>query len=164
MLTVTMQNGLNQHINQEFYSSYLYLSMSAYCEFTNFPGFAHWLRVQSQEEMAHALKLFEYVNDRESRVMLQPIGQPPLEFQSLMEVMETTLEHERNVTEFIHHLYEIAIKEEDYATQVFLQWFITEQVEEEKAASDIVEQLKMVGDQADALLLLDRTLNIREDN
>ena len=161
MLTETMQDGLNEHINREFYSSYLYLSMSAYCESINFSGFAHWLRVQSHEEMAHALKLFDLVNDREGRVILQPVGQPPLEFQSLLDVMEQTLAHERDVTELIYHLYELAVKEEDYATQVSLQWFITEQVEEEKAASDIVEQLKMVGDQADALLLLDRQVGIR---
>ena len=161
MLTETMQDSLNEHINREFYSSYLYLSMSAYCESINFSGFAHWLRVQSHEEMAHALKLFDLINDREGRVILQPVGQPPLEFQSLLDVMEQTLAHERDVTELIHHLYELAVKEEDYATQVSLQWFITEQVEEEKAASDIVEQLKMVGDQADALLLLDRQVGIR---
>ena len=158
MLSKTIQDALNQHINREFYSSYLYLSMSAYCESINLPGFAHWLRVQSQEEMEHALKLFDFISDREGRVTLHPIPQPPVEFQSPLDVIQSTLDHEREVTEMINRLYEMAVKEEDYATQVHLQWFITEQVEEEKAANEVVEQLKMIGDQGDALLLLDRRL------
>lgn len=162
MLSQKVQDALNEHINREFYSSYLYLAMSAHCEAISLPGFAHWLRVQSQEEMDHALKLFDFINDREGRVVLQPISQPPVEFHSPLDVMRGTLEHERDVTAMTHRLYELAVKEEDYATQVRLQWFITEQVEEEKAASTIVEQLQMVGDRGDALLLLDRQLATRQ--
>ena len=160
-LSKTMQDALNEHMNQEFYASYLYLSMSAYCETINLPGFSHWMRIQSQEEYTHAMKLFDFVNDRESRVVLHPVSQPTLEFESALDVMQKTLEHERHVSQLINRLYGVAVKEEDYATQVHLQWFITEQVEEEKKASDLVEQLKMIGDQNDALLLLDRELATR---
>lgn len=162
MLSKTMQDAINKQIKSEFYASYLYLSMSAYCESINLPGFAHWLRVQSREEEAHALKLFDFVNDREGRVMLQPIPQPPVEFQSPLEVMHQTLEHERQVTALFHQLYELAIREDDYATQVHLQWFIAEQVEEERAANLVVEQLKMFGDRGEALLLLDRQMGERK--
>lgn len=160
-LSKTIQDALNKHINHEFHSSYLYLSMSAYCDSINLPGFAHWMRVQSQEEYEHTMNLFDFVNDREGRVMLQPISQPTLEFQSPLEVMQQTLEHERQVSQLIHRLYEVAVKEGDYPTQVHLQGFITEQVEEEKVASNIVEQLKMIGGKGDALLLLDRELSAR---
>lgn len=160
-LSETMQNALNDHLNQEFYASYLYLSMSAYCESISLPGFAHWLRVQSQEEYSHALKLFDFVNDREGRVVLHPIAQPTIEFNSALDVMQQTLEHERHVSRLINQLYDTAIKEEDYATQVHLQWFISEQVEEEKAASDLVDHLKLIGNQGDALLMLDREMATR---
>ena len=162
MLNKTVQDALNRHMNHEFYSSYLYLGMSAYCESINLPGFAHWLRVQSQEEMDHALKLFDYVNLRQGRVMLQPIPQPPVEFQSAPDVMQQTLDHEQQVTAMINRLYELAVREEDYATQIHLHWFITEQAEEEKAANDIMEQLKLIGNQGDALLLLDQRLAERK--
>jgi len=160
-LSGTIQDALNEHINQEFQSSYLYLSMSAYYESINLPGFAHWMRVQSQEEYGHSMNLFDFVNDRQGRVMLQPISQPTLEFQSPLEVMQQSLGHERQISQLIHRLYEVAVQEEDYPTQVHLQWFITEQVEEEKVASNIVEQLKMIGSKGDALLLLDRELGAR---
>lgn len=160
-LSKTMQDALNDHMNQEFYSSYLYLSMSAYCESISLPGFAHWLRVQSQEEYAHAMKLFDFVSDREGQVVLHPIAQPTIEFSSALDVMEQTLEHERHVSQLINRLYDTAVKEGDYTTQVHLHWFITEQVEEEKTASDLVEQLKLIGNQGDALLLLDREMGAR---
>jgi ferritin len=162
MLNKTVQDALNQHINRELYSSYLYLAMSAYCESINLSGFAHWLRVQSREEMDHALKLFDFVNLRQGRVMLQPISQPPVEFQSPLDVMQQTLEHEQQVTALINRLYELAVREEDYATQVHLHWFITEQAEEEKDSNDVVEQLRLIGDQGDALLLLDQRLAERK--
>jgi ferritin len=160
-LTKTMEDALNDHINQEFFASYLYLSMSAYCESINLPGFAHWMRIQSQEEYSHAIRLFDFVNDRGGRVILHPISQPTIEFQSVQAVMQETLDHERRVSTLINRLYDRAVKEEDYATQVHLQWFITEQVEEEKTVSDLVEQLKMIGNQGDALLLLDREMATR---
>ena len=161
-MTTAVHDSLTKHINVEFYSSYLYLSLSAYCESINLPGFASWLRVQSREENDHAMRLFDYVNDREEKVLLMPISQPPLEFQSVLDVMQSALDHERKVTELIHQAYALAIKEDDYATQVHLQWFITEQVEDEKEVHEIIEQLKMIGDKSDALLLLDRQLAQRE--
>ena len=160
-LSPTIQDALNRHINAEFYSSYLYLSMSAYCDAIDLPGFAHWLRVQSQEEYAHAMNLFDFVQNRAGRVSLLPIDQPTLEFPSAREVMQQTLEHERQVSQLIDRLYELAVREGDYPTQVHLQTFITEQVEEEKTAADIVAQLKMIGDSPSDLLLLDRTLGAR---
>jgi ferritin len=136
-LNKTIQDALNEHMSQEFYTSYLYLSMSAYCEEINLPGFAHWMRTQSQEEYSHAMKMFDFIVKQKGRVILHPIDQPSIEF----------------------HLYELAVRGgHDYPTQVHLQWFIAEQVEEEKVASNIVEQLKMIGEQGDALLLLDRGL------
>jgi ferritin len=161
VLSKIMQDAMNEHLNQEFYASYLYLSMSAYCESINLPGFAHWLRVQSQEEYAHAMKLFDFINNREGRVVLHPIAQPTIEFNSALDVMQQTLDHERHVTQQINRLYDTAVQEEDYATQVHLQWFISEQVEEEKTASNLVEHLKLIGNQGDALLLLDREMGNR---
>ena len=157
-LSRKLEDAINKHINAELYSAYLYLSMSAFCEGINMGGFAHWMRVQHQEETSHALKLFDFVNDRDGRVELQAIQQPPTEFQSLLDVMEGTLEHERKVTSMINRLYELAVEESDYPAQVLLQWFISEQVEEEKAAGDIVEQLKLVDDDGAGLLILDARL------
>jgi ferritin len=158
MISPTIQNAINEQIKHEFYSSYLYLSMSAYFETLSLPGFASWMRVQSQEEHEHAMKFFDFLNDRDGTVELQALDQPPGEFQSPLDVFEQALAHERKVTTLIHRLYEQALKENDYATQTLLQWFITEQVEEEKNASQIVEQLKMTGGDSTALLLLDREL------
>jgi ferritin len=158
MISETIQNAINQQIKHEFFSSYLYLSMSAYFETLSLPGFARWMRVQSQEEQAHAMKFFDFVNDRGGSVELQALDQPPSEFQSALDVFEQALQHERKVTALINQLYQLALKENDYATQALLQWFITEQVEEEKNAGQIVEQLKMTGGNPSALLLLDREL------
>ena len=161
MLNKTVQDAINEQIKQEFYSAYLYLAMSAHCETINLPGFAHWMRVQYQEELAHALKFFDFVNDREGSVELQAIEQPPGEFQSPLDIFQRSLEHERRISGLIHQLYELAVKENDYPTQVLLQWFIAEQVEEEKSASRVVEQLKLIGNDGAALLLLDRELGAR---
>ena len=158
----TVQEALNRHINEEFYASYLYLSMSAYCESVDLPGFAHWLRIQSQEEYAHAMNLFDFVQDRQGRVVLHPIKQPTIEFGSVLDVMENTLAHEGEVTRLISQLYEVATGENDYSTQVHLQAFITEQIEEEKTAADIVAKLKLAGDSSSALLLLDREMSARQ--
>ena len=161
MISPTVQSALNDQIKHEFFSSYLYLAMSAYFETLSLPGFARWMRLQSQEEQAHAMKFFDFVNDRGGSVELQAIEQPPGEFQSPLDVFEQALGHERRVTALIHRLYELTLKENDYATQTLLQWFITEQVEEEKNASQIVEQLKMTGGEPAALLLLDHALRGR---
>ncbi len=162
MLSKKLQDAINDQIKHELYAAYLYLSMSAHFEAVNQPGFARWMRLQSQEEASHAMKLFDFIHDRGGRVVLQAIAQPPGEFKSPLEVFQQALEHEQKVTGMIHRLYELAGKENDYATQVMLQWFITEQVEEEKTAGDVVEQLRSIGEQPAALFMLDRQLGARE--
>lgn len=162
MLSETLQQAINDQIKSEMDSAYLYLAMSAYLEGIHLPGGARWMRVQSREETSHAMKLFDYVLDRGGRVVLQAIEQPPATFASMLDVFQQALGHERKVTGMIHRLYDLATKERDYATQVMLQWFITEQVEEEKSAGDIVEQLKVIGDQPAALLFFDKQLAARE--
>ncbi len=161
MLSKSMQKALNEQINNELYSSYLYLSMSAHFQATNLPGFAHWMIVQSKEEYDHAMKIFGYIQDRNSRAMLEAISKPPAEFKKPLDIMKQILEHEKSVTGMINHLYDMAVKEKDYPTQVTLQWFVKEQVEEEKMASDIIEQLKMIGDATPGLVMLDRQLGSR---
>lgn len=161
MLSKTMLDAINEQINAELYSAYLYLSMSAHCTATNLPGSAAWMRVQAQEERSHAMKFFDSVHDRGGRVTLRAVAGPPTEFTSLLDIFQQTLEHEQEVTRKIHRLYENATKENDYATQVELQWFIKEQVEEEKSAGEIVQQLKMIGDQPAVLIMLDRHLGMR---
>jgi ferritin len=163
MLSKVVQDTINEQIKNELYSAYLYLSMSAYCEAANLRGCAHWMRVQSQEEVSHAMKFFEFVFDRGGRVVLQAIDQPPVDFKSSLDLFQQTLQHEQKVTAMINHIYELAVKENDYATQTFVQWFITEQVEEEKNASQILEQLKAIGDQPAALFMLDGYLGKRGD-
>jgi len=161
MFKQPVQDAINDQINKELFSAYVYISVSAYCESNNLPGFAHWMRQQSKEEVAHAMRLYDFVLDRGGRVVLTAIAAPPVEFKSILDVMQQTYEHEQRVTAMIERLYEVASKEQDYATQTMLQWFITEQVEEEKNASLILEQLKMVGDARSALLLLDMEMGKR---
>jgi ferritin len=163
MLSKALEQAINDQIKNELYSAYLYLSMSAHFEANNMPGSARWMRLQSNEEVSHAMKLFDYVNDRGSRVVLQGIDQPPAEFGSPLDIFEKALAHEQKVTGMINHIYDLAVKENDYPTQIELQWFITEQVEEEKSAGDIVEQLKVVGDHGPSLIMLDRALGARAD-
>lgn len=164
MLSQTLLKALNEQINHEMYSSYLYLSMAAYCESRNFPGFAQWMKMQSKEEAAHAMKIYDFIHNRNASVTLLAINQPPSDFKSPLTMFEQTLEHERKISGFINKLYELAVKENDYPTQVMLQWFITEQVEEEKTALGIVEQLKLVGDSPVSLLMMDRQLGTRSNS
>lgn len=158
MLNQTVQDAINNQIKMEFYSSYVYLSMSAHFEAENLPGFASWMRAQSAEEHAHAMRLFDFVNVRGGRVKLQALEQPPVEFGSPLEVMRKALEHEQKVTAAINQLYSLAVRENDYPAQVMLQWFVNEQVEEEKVATEIVEHLRRIGSDGPALLILDREL------
>jgi len=153
---------MNDQINKEIFSGYLYLSMAAHFMAVNLNGFSKWMQIQAEEELEHGLKFFEYLNDIGEKVTLKAIEQPKTEFGSLVEVFEEVLAHEKFVTSRIHLLYEIALKENDYATQMFLQWFINEQVEEEKNATEILEKLKFVGDSGNAILMLDRTMGERE--
>lgn len=158
MLSKTMQEAINEQINAEMYSGYMYLSMAAYCDDANLPGFANWMRAQAKEELEHAMKFYDYVNERGGRVVLKAIEQPPTEFDSPLAVFEETYKHEQKVTGLIHKLYAQAVEEKDYASQTFLQWYIDEQVEEEDNASSILEQLKMVADSKMGLFTIDRQL------
>ncbi len=162
MLSKAMQEAINEQINAEMYSAYLYLAMVAHCAVASLPGFAHWMRIQSREEMGHAMKFFEYLVDRGGRPILHAISQPPAKFKGPLDIFEQALAHEQEVTKRIHRLYETASKENDYATQGMLQWFIKEQVEEEKSAGEVVATLKMIGEQGPALIMLDRQLGARK--
>lgn len=161
-LSTTVQEAMNDQIKHEFDSAYIYLSMAAYCESANLPGFAHWLGVQAREEVEHAMKFYGFIHDRGGRVQLRALDQPPTEFGSVLGVFEQALAHERQISGLINQLYGLAAGEQDYASQAFLQGFVTEQVEEEKNVGSVVETLKMVGDRTDALLMLDRELGARE--
>jgi ferritin len=161
MLGKEIQDAMNEQMKNEFYAAYQYLSMAAYCESENLPGFARWMRTQAQEETQHAMKFYDFILDRNGRVVLQAVEEPVVEFGSPLEVFERALEHEQRVTAMINDLYGLAVRENDYASQTFLQWFVTEQVEEEKNAGDVVETLKMIGDRSEALFLLDRELGRR---
>jgi ferritin len=156
-----VQDAMNAQIKNELDSAYLYLSMAAYCESINLPGCAHWMRMQDEEERIHAMKFYDFIHERGGRVILQALDQPKAEFESPLDVFEKTLEHEQKVTALINDLYALAVEEKDYASQIFLQWFITEQVEEEDSASQVIETLKMIGDSNQGLLMLDRELSRR---
>jgi len=153
-----MQEALNAHLAEELASSYLYLAMSAYCESRNLPGFAHWLKTQSEEERGHAMKFYDFVQSRGWPVKLRALAEPPADFGSPLQLFERVLAAEREVTAKIHQLYATASEMEDYASQAFLQWFVSEQVEEEKTTSDLVQTLRMIGDDKVALLTLDHEL------
>jgi ferritin len=162
MLNETMQEAVNQQINNELFSMYSYLAMSAYCEHKQFRGCALWMRIQSQEEYGHAMRLYDFLIARQGRVKLQPIAQPQFEFASLPDVFQKALEQEQTVTAQINSLYEMAFKEKSFAALVELEWFINEQVEEEKTARDIVYKFQLVKDDPAALLDLDRELGSRQ--
>ena len=161
MLSQKMQDALNKQINAELYSGYLYLSMSAYYQSLNLPGFANWMHIQMQEEQAHAQIMYNYVVDRGGRVMLSAIDGPQTEWDNPAAPFEAAYQHEMKVTGMINNLVNLAIQESDHATTSFLQWFVTEQVEEEKNASGIAQQLKFIGDAPAGLLMLDRELAVR---
>ena len=156
MISPKMQDALAEHASQEMYSAYLYLSMSAYCEAKAYKGFGRWLRVQHGEELDHARKVIDYVLARGGPPALAAVPAPPREFGTLSQVFEAVLAHERRVTERIHALYATAAAEKDTAAQVLLQWFVGEQVEEEAAAQEILDKLRMVGDRPGSALYLDK--------
>ena len=156
-----MQDALNEQINKEFYSAYMYLAMSAYCNNLGLQGFAHWMRMQFEEESLHVTKMYDYILGQGGTVQLKTIEQPPEEYGSPLEVFEETLQHEQYVTGLIHKLMDLAVEEHDYATQTFLQWFVTEQVEEEATVSDIVAPLRMVGSDKGGLMMIDQQLKTR---
>ena len=161
MISEKMQDAINEQINAELYSAYLYLAMNAYFESANLPGFANWMRVQTQEELTHAMKLYDYVNERGGRVTLKAIAQPPVEWDSPLAAFEAAYKHEQKVTGLINELVNLAIAQKDHAANTFLQWFVNEQVEEEKSADEIVQKLRLTGEAPAALFMLDQQLGQR---
>jgi ferritin len=161
MISKKMAEALNAQINKELYSSYLYLSMAAYCRSEGLGGFAKWLGIQSSEERGHAMKIFGYLEDQGAKIQLAAIAAPATDFGSARRVFEETLAHEQFITASIHALVDLAIKEKDYATQGMLQWFVSEQVEEESVAADIVAKLKMIGGDVRGIFMVDRELGAR---
>lgn len=161
MITPDIQTALNEQISAELNSSYTYLAMSAFCDQQNFRGAAKWLRMQSREEHGHGMRLFDFLLARDCPVELRTIDQPQLEFESLLAVFEAALKQEEAVSKRIDELYELAFDEKSFATLVELQWFLTEQVGEERAARDIVFKLQMIRDDPAALLEVDRELGAR---
>lgn len=158
MMTEKMAAAFNEQINKEFFSEYYYMAMSAYCESIDLPGFASWLMAQAQEERIHAERFYQFLLDRDARPVFAAIDAPPADYDSILDVFEKVLEHEQFVTESITKLYKLAVEEADYPSQIELQWYITEQVEEEKNAKDIIQQLRWVGDKSTALFMLDQKM------
>ncbi|MCX5877471.1 MAG: ferritin [Deltaproteobacteria bacterium] len=161
MLSKTVEKALNEQINAEFYSSYMYLSMSTYFDSIGLPGAAQWMQVQVQEEWFHGMKLFGYVNERGGRVALKAIKQPPVDWKSTLHVFQEILSHEQKVTGLINNLVNLALEEKDHATNIFLQWFVSEQVEEEANVGAVLDKLKLIGKDTTALFTLDATLGQR---
>ena len=161
MLNKRMVKELNKQINNELYSAYLYLSVSAHSTFIGLKGFANWFMVQYQEEMVHVMKIYDYVNDQGGQVKLMAVAEPPAEFGSPLDMFEKTLKHERFITKCINDLVDLAVKEKDHATNIFLQWFVTEQIEEEANDNDIISKLKLVGKEGNGLFMIDKELAAR---
>jgi ferritin len=161
MLSQVVQDAINDQINHELYSSYSYLAMAAYCERQQFTGCARWLRMQSQEEQVHGMRLYDFQIARGGNVVLKAIGQPQAEFKSIANVFEQALEQERQVSQQIDALYELAFKEKAFSALVELEWFITEQVEEERTAREIVHKFHLIKDDPASLLDMDRELGQR---
>ena len=162
MITQKMITLVNEQIKAEYDSAYLYLSMSAYFQESNLKGMAHWMKKQAKEEMEHAMKFVDFIAERGGRVVYKAIETPQSEWNSPLEIFRGAYEHEQYVTKRINDLMEIALSEKDFASQVFLQWFITEQVEEEANADEIVKKLEMIGEGRHGIYMLDRELGQRE--
>jgi ferritin len=161
MISKKMEKALNEQINAEAFSAYLYLAMAAYFEAENLPGMANWMRIQTQEETVHALKFFHFVNERRGRVVLKAIDQPAKEWKSPLAAFEAAFEHEQMITERINDLVNLAVQEKDHATNAFLQWFVNEQVEEETSVDRITQILKMAEKAPGAMFMVDRELGQR---
>lgn len=158
MLTDAMVDRLNGQINNEFYSAYFYLSMSAHSEDQNLKGAAAWFMAKHKEETGHAMKFYRYLKDQGARVELKAVAKPPAVYESVLAMFETTLAHEQEVTGSINDLMDAALAAKDHATNVFLQWFVTEQIEEEATVKDIIGRLKLVGERGEGLFMIDNEL------
>jgi ferritin len=162
MISQKMQDVFNEQIKVEIYSAYLYLSMAAYFEHANLSGFAQWMKVQAQEEMGHAMKFYKFILERGGKVQFKAIEAPPVEWKSALDAFQAAQKHEQEITSRIHKLVDIASAEKDVASGIFLQWFVTEQVEEESNADIIVKRLEMIKDSANGLFMLDHKLGERK--
>jgi len=160
-LNPAMQNALNQHLKAEIESSYLYLSMAAYLNGANFPGAAHWMFLQAQEELDHAVRFYDHINDRAGRVVLMAVDAPQTDWASLLDVFEAGLRHEQLMTQRINELVDLSLREKDHAANPMLQWLVSEQVEEESTITEIINKLKLVGDDGSGLFMLDQELGRR---
>ena len=158
MISVKIEEALNEQINAELYSAYLYLSMSAYFESVNLQGFANWMRSQTQEELTHAMRIFDFVNKRGGKVTLKAIAEPAAKWESPLAVFEAAYKHEQFVTGRIDDLVNLSAREKDHATHNFLQWFVKEQAEEEASVNNIVQKLKVIKDTPGGLFLIDAEL------
>ena len=161
MISKKMEKALNEQVNAELYSAYLYLSMESYFKSLNLNGFANWMMVQTQEEVSHAMKIYEFIDERGGRIALKAIEGPKTEWDSPLDVFKVVYEHEQKVTSLINDLVNLAIEEKDHATNSFLQWFVNEQVEEEASADQLVQQLKMMEKAPGGMFMLDRELGQR---
>ena len=161
MLSEKMTQALNKQLNAEMFSAYLYLSMSAHFADIGMSGFANWMNCQYQEEMAHAMKFYNYILERGEKVTLASIDAPKTEWESPLEVIEDTLKHEQLVTSLINDLVNLAIEEKDHATNIFLQWFVSEQVEEEDSVNEVLSKLKLTGGSGNGMFILDKELGLR---
>ena len=161
MLSKKMEEALNAQLNAEWYSSYLYLSMAAYYQSKDLAGFAHYMRVQAQEELFHGTKFYDFINERGGKVTLQGIAEPPTTWKTLGTPFEHAYKHEQKVTGLINDLVDLAIKEKDHATNNFLQWFVKEQVEEEASAIEVLKKFKLTGGKGNGLFMLDQELAAR---
>jgi ferritin len=161
MIKEKIQKVLNQQLNAELFSSYLYLSMASYFESINLKGFANWMRVQTQEELVHAMKFYDFIIERGGKAIVSTIEGPPTEWESPLAVFEHAYDHEQKVTGLINNLVDLSIAEKDHATNNFLQWFVAEQVEEEASADGVVQKIKLMGDASGSLFVLDRELGQR---
>ena len=161
MLNKKMAKAFNEQINKEMYSAYLYMAMSAQCSEMGLKGFASWFMAQYHEEMFHAMKMYEYVLRQGETIQLKAISQPPAAFKSALDMFQQTLSHEQSVTKSLNDLMDLATDNKDHASKIFLGWYITEQVEEEDNDKDIINQLKLIGDNGQGILMLDRELGSR---
>jgi len=161
MLTPRVEQELNKQLNREFYSSYLYMAMAAYYNSIDLLGFANWMTIQAKEELMHAEKFYKFILDRNGKVTLEQIDKPQTDWSSPSAVFEDTLKHELFITESINNLMNVALEEKDHATNIFLQWFITEQIEEEANTTEIIRQLKLMQDAPGGMYMLDKDLGTR---
>ena len=158
MFDKKLENAFNGQINAELQSAYLYLAMASWFDSQSLPGMAGWMRTQAQEELMHAMKFYDFVQERSGRVILTAMETPQADWATPLKAFQDTLSHERKVTSLIHGLVDLAIAEKDHAANAFLQWFVTEQVEEEATAEQIVDRLTIVGDSPVGLMMFDDKL------